>query len=120
VKTAADEIAPHSRQLLIDFYLGRARPYLVPIRKPQSSELASADAARRLFFQLRGELPAGLHATLDQIEHYCDERRQLLHLQRLHWQLHWWLGLHIPASVAVIVLMLIHVVAALRVIPFFN
>jgi hypothetical protein len=119
-KSAADEIPSHSRQRLLDFYLGQVRSFLIPDRKPRLSALANEDTGRSLFFQLRGELPAALHGTLNLMEYYCTERRQLLQLQRLHWQLHWWLGLHVPASAAVIVLMVIHAIVAARVIPFFN
>jgi hypothetical protein len=118
VKEPVEKIPAHSLQRLKGFYVGQARQYLS--QPLHSSPLAGEEPAQRLFAQLRGELPVALHGALDEIEQFCAERRQLLHLQRLHWQLHWWLGVHIPASVAVIVLMLIHIVAALRVVPFLN
>lgn len=124
------------------FYLDEARPFLLgltnsatrsagngraaggsPSLPGQSSNSSSAglevaEHAQRRFAVLRAELAAPLHEPLSQIERLCDERRQMLQLKRLHRQLHWWLVIHVPASFAVIVLMIVHIVLALRVVPF--
>jgi hypothetical protein len=59
-------------------------------------------------------LPAAAYATLADLEDICDEARQLMRQERLHHWLHGWLLLHIPLSVALILLGAIHAVVALR------
>jgi hypothetical protein len=116
-QASTSQVAPdQSLTRLKQFYLTEVRRYLN--ERVKTSPLADEEAARRLFFQWRSELPVEMHELLKHIEGSCDERRRLLHLERLHWQLHWWLGIHVPASIAVVILMLIHIVVALRVVPF--
>jgi hypothetical protein len=67
---------------------------------------------------LNADLPTELHETVRRIEEFCDERRQYVAQQRLHRWLHWWLILHIPPSIALLVLFVAHVVVSLRVVPF--
>ncbi|MCY2964704.1 MAG: hypothetical protein NT069_13885, partial [Planctomycetota bacterium] len=81
-------------------------------------ELRNPDSARALFSRERAEMHEDLHHQLHELEAACDERRQLLRAKRLHRWLHLWLVVHIPASVAVLVLLIVHVVLALRVVPF--
>jgi len=59
-------------------------------------------------------LPAAAHATLGDLEDICDEARQLTRQQRLHRWLHGWLLVHIPLSLALILLGAVHAVMALR------
>jgi hypothetical protein len=59
-------------------------------------------------------LPAGAHATVDDLQSICDEARQLQKQQRLHHWLHLWLLVHIPISLALIVLGAVHAVMALK------
>jgi len=62
---------------------------------------------------LRTLLPAPAHAALADLEEICDEARQLQQQERLHRWLHAWLIVHIPLSLALIVLGAVHAVAAL-------
>jgi hypothetical protein len=59
-------------------------------------------------------LPAAAHATLDDLEDICDEARQLRKQEQLHHWLHGWLLVHIPLSLALILLGGVHAVMALR------
>jgi hypothetical protein len=59
-------------------------------------------------------LPAAAHGTLDDLADICDEARQLRRQERFHRWLHGWLLLHIPFSLALIVLGAVHAVMALR------
>ena len=102
---------------LRDFYLTIVRPFLNKGLSPQQGLNESIDA-RRLFAQLKSDLPAELHEILGQLEAFCDERRQFAVQRRLHRWLHWWLILHIPPSIALLVLFVAHVVVSLRVVPF--
>ena len=101
---------------LRDFHVRIVRPFLHKGRS-RRHRLGDAITARRLFVQLRSDLPAELHETLEELEAFCEERRQFVRQQRLHRWMHWWLMLHIPPSIALMVLFLVHVVMSLRVVP---
>src|SRR5713101_2321928 len=98
---------------LLSFYLREMRPFLER-PKQRGQRLANADKARTVFSGLRTLLPAAAHVTLADLEDICDEARQLTRQQRLHRWLHGWLLLHIPLSLALILLGAIHAVMALR------
>ncbi len=102
---------------LRQFHVQIVRPFLSRGRSPEH-RLNDTIAARRLFGQLKADLPTELHETVEQLEAFCEERRQFVIQKRLHRWLHWWLILHIPSSVAMFVLFFAHVVMALRVVPF--
>lgn len=99
------------------FHLEIVRPYLDKGISPQHG-LNESTTARRLFGQLKSDLPAELHEVLDQLATFCEERRQFAVQKRLHRWMHWWLILHIPPSIALLVLFVAHVVMSLRVVPF--
>lgn len=110
-------ISPVQLAELRDFHLKIVRPFLDKGRSPLHG-LNNAITARRLFAQLSLDLPAELHEILEQLEAFCEERRQFTLQKRLHRWLHWWLILHIPPSIALLVLFVAHVVMSLRVVPF--
>ena len=103
-----EESAPLRR-----FYLEEMRPFLGR-PKQRGRRLADAAKANSAFSGLRTLLPASAHSTLADLEDICDEARQLTHQERLHHWLHGWLLLHIPLSMALILLGTIHAVMALR------
>ena len=63
---------------------------------------------------LKTKLAPGAHETVDILESLCEQRRQLDRQAQMHFWLHSWLWLHLPLSVALVVLMLIHVWFALK------
>ncbi|MDA0282528.1 MAG: hypothetical protein O3B86_04150, partial [Planctomycetota bacterium] len=69
------------------------------------------------FTQMRGTLPVELHDTLESLRAYCEEHRQFAEQIRIRAWLHYWLAIHIPFSIALFVLFVVHVVVALRVVP---
>jgi hypothetical protein len=95
------------------FYLNEIRPFL---ERPKQRGQRLADAAKTssAFAGLRTLLPAAAHVTLADLEDICDEARQLTRQERLHHWLHGWLLLHIPLSLALILLGAVHAVVALR------
>ncbi len=103
-----EESAPLRR-----FYLNEMRPFLER-PKQRSQRLADAAKASGAFAGLRTLLPAAAHVTLADLEDICDEARQLTRQERLHHWMHGWLLLHIPLSLALILLSVIHAVMALR------
>jgi hypothetical protein len=104
----ADEAAP-----LRNFYEQELKPYL---EKPgaRGSALSDATQSHSAFAQLRTLVPASLHLTIDDLEGICEEERQLTLQSQLHVWLHGWLLLHIPLSLALILLGAIHAVMSFR------
>jgi len=94
------------------FYLEEMRPFLEQPRK--RGRLMDAARASSVFSGLRTLLPASAQGTLGDLEDMCDEARQLLRQERLHHWLHAWLLLHIPLSLALILMGGVHAVMALR------
>jgi hypothetical protein len=84
--------------------------------RPNERGLRLSDEGRATsaFSALRTLLPATAHGTLDDLANICDEARQLRKQQRLHRWLHGWLLVHIPLSLALILLAGVHAVMALR------
>jgi len=103
-----EESAPLRR-----FYLNEMRPFLER-PKQRGQRLADAAKAGTALAGLRTLLPAAARVTLADLEGICDEARQLTRQERLHHWLHGWLLLHIPLSLALILLGAIHAVMALR------
>jgi len=113
---AAEEIVVLSEEAsapLRRFYLDEVRPFLAA-PKLRGSRLSNATKARNAFTGLRTLLPTAAHGTLDDLQDICDEALQLTRQERLHHWLHGWLLLHIPLSLALILLGAIHAVMALR------
>ena len=113
----AASIPPALLAELRDFHIRVVRSFLSTGRSPQH-RLDDNISARRVFAQLRSDLPAELHDSIQQLEDLCEERRQFNTQLRLHRWLHWWLILHIPPSIALLVLFVAHVIVSLRVVPF--
>ncbi|HXR10272.1 MAG TPA: hypothetical protein VN792_05815 [Candidatus Acidoferrales bacterium] len=102
-----DEAAP-----LRNFFEQELKPFLeMPGRR--GSALGDAAQANSAFAQLRTLVPASLHGTIEDLEGICEEERQLTLQSHLHVWLHGWLLLHIPLSLALILLGAIHAVMAL-------
>jgi hypothetical protein len=113
---AAPEIillSEEERAPLKRFYLREMRPFLER-PKERGQRLGDSGKASSAFAGLRTLLPAAAHAALGDLEDICDEARQLTRQERLHHWLHGWLLLHIPLSLALILLGAVHAVMALR------
>jgi hypothetical protein len=113
---AAPEIillSEEERAPLKRFYLSEMRPFLER-PKERGQRLGDSGKAISAFAGLRTLLPAAAHTALGDLEDICDEARQLARQERLHHWLHGWLLLHIPLSLALILLGAVHAVMALR------
>jgi hypothetical protein len=85
----------------------------------ETGELASRVLGTRqrnqwYFEDLRLRVAPELRTLVGQLEELCERRRQLNVQQRLHFWLHNWLWVHLPVSVALMVLLAVHIVFALR------
>ncbi|HUB67510.1 MAG TPA: hypothetical protein VL981_08505 [Candidatus Methylacidiphilales bacterium] len=86
-------------------------PYLRS-KKSKRLKLGNAQDSNLFFRLMRAEVPADLEPTVAALQELCDERRQLdLQANYHHW-LHGWLIVHIPISVALLMLTLWHAVVA--------
>jgi hypothetical protein len=99
--------------LLRDAYLRDIRPFLDPAHR-RNGVLDTAATSTTLFREMRTALPPLLHETVAELESICEERRQLADQKRLHHWLHGWLLVHVPLSLALLLLGAVHAVIALR------
>jgi hypothetical protein len=96
-----------------EIYVTEIRPYLAA-ESPHRARLSVPSVTAALFRHLRTLVPPALHATLQELEAICDERRQLAEQKRLHHWLHGWLLVHVPLSMALLLLAVVHAVVSLR------
>src|SRR5262249_41726123 len=95
------------------FYLSEMRPF-VEHPKFRGQRLADGSRAASVFTNLRTVFPAPPPPPEKDLKNICEEARQLTRQERLHRWLHGWLLLHIPLSLALILLGAVHAVMALR------
>jgi hypothetical protein len=76
--------------------------------------LSSAQKAGAVFTSLRKTVQPSSYAVLEDLEELVEQRRQLQLQLRLHHVLHGWLLVHVPLSWALLLLVILHAVMALR------
>lgn len=112
VSTLVD-IEQEDRERFREIYLGKVRPYLAdPAAK--GAQLADPRRSAEVFESLRRLLAAPVHPVLKDLENICEEEQQLTNQIRIYHWLHAWLLVHVPLSIALLVLGGIHAVMALR------
>ncbi len=95
------------------FYSKSVRPFLGPTYE-SSSPLSRALQAELLFDRVRAEPGMTLVApVLARLAAFCEERRQIGQQERLHWLLHGWLLVHVPITLALLVLGAAHIFMSL-------
>jgi hypothetical protein len=97
---------------LKEFYVAAVLPCLTDSSNGQAG-VRDATQAVMMFDDLRPRLDPSLHAVLDDLEDVCEESRQVGVQARLHRWLHGWLWVHVPLSMALVILMFAHAVMAL-------
>jgi hypothetical protein len=98
---------------LCNFYSRDLRPFLQQSRA-QNPSLSNRVKATGVFEGLRTLLPVTLHGTVKNLEEICEEERQLRRQITYHHWLHGWLMLHVPLSLALLLLGCAHAIVALR------
>jgi hypothetical protein len=112
VQTLQTEIDPVDRARFAAVYTHTIRPVLhQPSNGPTDSKFENLAPA---FDSLRKILPLDVHPMLKDLESICEEQHQLERQRRIHLWLHGWLLVHVPLSVALLVLGAVHGVMALR------
>ncbi len=107
------EAEREDKDRLQDLYKRKVRPFLEKPDDPKA-ELAVEARAKDLFQSMRQVIPIPLHPVIDDLESICEEERQLNRQARLYHWLHAWLLVHVPLSVALLVLGGVHAIVALR------
>ncbi len=112
-QTVLVEIEHDDRERFREVYWNKVRPYLTD-PEIQGAELADPLRSGETFEALRRLLAPATHGVLDDLENICEEERQLSRQIRIYRWLHVWLLVHVPLSIALLVLGAIHAVVALR------
>ncbi len=112
-QTVLVEIEHDDRERFREVYLHKVRPYLADPETP-GAELADPLRSGETFEALRRLLAPPVHGVLDDLENICEEERQLSRQIRIYRWLHGWLLVHVPLSIALLVLGAVHAVMALR------
>jgi len=112
-QTVLVEIEHDDRERFREVYLHKVRPYLAEPETP-GAELADPLRSGETFDALRRLLAPPVHGVLDDLENICVEEQQLSRQIRIYRWLHGWLLVHVPLSIALLVLGAIHAVVALR------
>ncbi len=107
------EIEHDDRLQFREVYLRKVRPYLEDPETP-NAELADPARSTETFVALRRLLAPPVHGVLDDLENICVEEQQLSRQIRIYRWLHGWLLVHVPLSIALLVLGAVHAVMALR------
>jgi hypothetical protein len=103
----AEESAP-----LRMFYMRDMRPF---VQAPSADHpLADRAQSALMFEKVRALVPSPFHAAIADLENICEEERQLAQQARLHRVLHAWQLVHVPLSVALLLMSIVHIVMALR------
>lgn len=103
--------SPPEQESLREFYVASVRPFLA-FNIDQHAPLLNASRAAAVFSQMQRAVPAASRATLARLASICDERRELARQSRLHKWLHYWLFVHVPLSMSLLVLAIAHAIAS--------
>lgn len=106
---------PLGSATLLNFYKDKVRPFFEP--DPDSIVLTRFKTEQDVIncFDHNRKLlaPGTFHRVCDELAEICEDRRRLFIQRRLHRWLHGWLIVHVPISIALIVLVLFHAIVSL-------
>ena len=113
LKSLSPEAPVRNADELRDAFFGTIRPYLKHGRR-SGLPLRHSDAAAAYFRGLHRGADEAASAVIDALEAWCRQRRQLDLQKRLHFWLHAWLVVHLPLSTALLLVLGVHIVVALK------
>lgn len=105
------EPVPNSEPLRT-FYQDAVVPFLEG--KAADSPLWNPTRAAAVFQDLRTRLPIAAHSAVDTLADCCGQRCEWEEQARLYRWLHNWLWIHLPLSLALLVLLLVHIYGAIK------
>jgi len=104
-------VEPEDKSRFQQVYSGTIRPFL---ENPEAAhELGETNRAHAVFEGLYRTLPIEVHPIVEDLESICEEERQLNQQRKYYHVLHGWLIVHVPLSIALLVLGGIHAIVAL-------
>lgn len=111
-QVASIELAPDLWERFRQTYSETIYPFL---QDPENvkNDCSDKDHSAAFFAGLRIAFPAAVHQMLADLESICEEERQLIRQKTMYRWLHGWLLIHVPLSLALILLGGIHAVVAL-------
>ncbi|MGC4006692.1 MAG: hypothetical protein QM811_27635 [Pirellulales bacterium] len=104
---------PGAASALDELYATEIGPFLRGEKRGESS-FAASGRAERIFEGLRRRLGPGGDEVVEALGDLCRQRREFELQTKLHAWLHSWLLVHLPLSAALVVLMFVHVLYALK------
>lgn len=107
VRIDAEDSAP-----LREFYMREMRAFL--LQPSLSHALADPATATLKFDTVRALVPPLFQGPIADLENICEEERQLMRQSRMHAVLHGWLLVHVPLSIALLLMAFVHIFVALR------
>ena len=97
---------------LASFYWNQAASFLES-KVDRLHPLANSTFATARFARLKEGVPEELRTVVDELQFACDERRQLMAQSRIQSWLHGWLCIHVPVSLTLLVLGLVHIIMSI-------
>lgn len=113
LRTPVPQVPVPNSEALRQKFVATIQPFLEGGSRSKS-RLSNRNRSAEFFQQLRAVLDPAAHPVLEAIEQCCEQRRQFDLQTRLHWWLHSWLWIHLPLSMALLVLMFVHAYVALK------
>jgi hypothetical protein len=107
-----NEIKFSPERELARFYWEQLAGFLDSQASPQHP-LANPTVATTRLSRLKDIMPEQFRSVVEELRSACDERRQLFSQSRIHGWLHGWLCFHVPFSLTLLVLGILHVVMSL-------
>jgi hypothetical protein len=102
VLVAEDPKLEEARSSVLEMLEGEVLPYL-KARKGSRRRLGHRQVSDNLFRLVRSSVSEEYRSRVDDMQRWCDQRRQMdLQTVMQHW-LHYWLLVHVPASMLLIV-----------------
>jgi hypothetical protein len=90
------------------------RPFLAGSSRP-ATRLTTRRRSQEYFAALRAGIGQEAHEAVAALEQLCDRARDLNLQKRLHLLLHSWLVVHLPLSASLLILLVVHILYALRI-----
>ncbi len=107
------EIEPEDKKKLGETYTYTILPFLNDPEAP-GAELANPARSEAVFQSVYRRMPVAVHPMLEDLESICEEERQLTQQRKYYHVLHGWLIVHVPLSIALLVLGGIHAIVAVQ------
>jgi hypothetical protein len=113
LETRTAPVAVPGAEALSAFFQETVDPFLRG-RADGDSPLRLRQRAVQKFGEVKTHLPPAAHSALETLAGMCDQRRQWDQQAGFQFWLHSWLWVHFPLSVALVVLMIVHIWVALK------